>query len=103
MSCWKVARSMGAAPTVPDASVGGQEAVNKRRPIVAASPPRLKDQAVAVLVRLDPSGPVVVDPRAPYLRADDLGVLRGDGVFERFLVRAGQPRHLEDHLGVSSD
>jgi 4-amino-4-deoxychorismate lyase len=25
-------------------------------------------------------------------------VLRGDGVFERFLVRAGQPRHLEDHL-----
>jgi 4-amino-4-deoxychorismate lyase len=65
---------------------------------MAASPPRPKDQAVAVLVRLDPDGPVVADPRAPYLRADDLGVLRGDGVFERFLVRAGQPRHLEDHL-----
>lgn len=28
-----------------------------------------------------------------------MGVLRGDGVFERFLVNSGQPRHLEDHLG----
>lgn len=38
-------------------------------------------------------------PRQPLLRADDLGVLRGDGIFERFIVRAGQPRHLPDHLG----
>jgi 4-amino-4-deoxychorismate lyase len=40
----------------------------------------------------------VADPGAPFLGADDLGVLRGDGIFERFLVRAGQPRHLDDHL-----
>jgi 4-amino-4-deoxychorismate lyase len=40
----------------------------------------------------------VRDPRSPFLRADDLGVLRGDGIFERFLVCSGQPRHLEDHL-----
>ncbi|HMK97082.1 MAG TPA: aminodeoxychorismate lyase, partial [Acidimicrobiales bacterium] len=41
---------------------------------------------------------VLCEPRAAFLRADDLGVLRGDGVFERFIVRAGRPRHLEDHL-----
>jgi|SRR5579875_406327 4-amino-4-deoxychorismate lyase len=38
------------------------------------------------------------DPRTAFLRPDDLGVLRGDGVFERFLVRSGRPRHLEEHL-----
>jgi 4-amino-4-deoxychorismate lyase len=37
-------------------------------------------------------------PRSPFLRADDLGVLRGDGVFERFLVRGGQPRYFDQHL-----
>jgi 4-amino-4-deoxychorismate lyase len=52
----------------------------------------------AVVVSLSPSGPVALEPRAPFLRADDVGVLRGDGVFERFLVRAGRPRHFEDHL-----
>ena len=56
------------------------------------------DQAAAVLVRLDPQGPELCPPAAPFLRADDTGVLRGDGIFERFLVTAGQPRHLEDHL-----
>ena len=65
---------------------------------MAASSPGPMEQPAAVLVRLDPGGPVVADPGGPYLRADDLGVLRGDGVFERFLVRAGKPRHLEDHL-----
>lgn len=53
---------------------------------------------VSVLARLTPGGPVLADPRAPFLRADDLGVLRGDGVFERFLVRGGKPRHLGEHL-----
>jgi 4-amino-4-deoxychorismate lyase len=53
----------------------------------------------AVLVRLGPCGPeLCADPRAPFLRADDLGALRGDGVFERFLVRAGRPHHLDAHL-----
>lgn len=41
---------------------------------------------------------MVCDPRAPFLRADDTGVLRGDGIFERFLIRQGRPRHLDDHL-----
>jgi 4-amino-4-deoxychorismate lyase len=65
---------------------------------VAASCPPSIDQPAAVLVRLGPGGPLVADPGAPFLAADDLGVLRGDGIFERFLVRAGQPRHLDDHL-----
>ena len=50
---------------------------------------RPMDQPTAVLVRLDPGGPVVCGSRSPFLRADDLGVLRGDGVFERFLVDGG--------------
>ncbi|HUB71722.1 MAG TPA: aminotransferase class IV [Acidimicrobiales bacterium] len=56
------------------------------------------DQLPAVLVSLGPAGPTLMDARAPFLRADDVGALRGDGVFERFLVRAGEPRHFEDHL-----
>jgi 4-amino-4-deoxychorismate lyase len=57
------------------------------------------DQPGAVLVRLDPRRPVVCGSRAPFLRADDLGVLRGDGVFERFVVDGGAPRHFDEHLG----
>ncbi len=40
----------------------------------------------------------LADPEAPLLRADDLGVLRGDGVFETVLVVDGAPRELEPHL-----
>ncbi|MGC8627270.1 MAG: aminotransferase class IV [Acidimicrobiales bacterium] len=52
-----------------------------------------------VLVVVGAEGPQLCsDPRAPFLRADDLGVLRGDGVFERFLVVAGRSQHLGPHL-----
>lgn len=34
----------------------------------------------------------------PLLRPDDLGVLRGEGVFETTLVVGGEPRDLDDHL-----
>ena len=34
----------------------------------------------------------------PILRADDLGVLRGDGVFETIHVRGGKPWLLDEHL-----
>ncbi|WP_037365309.1 aminotransferase class IV [Nakamurella lactea] len=34
----------------------------------------------------------------PLLRPDDVGVLRGDGVFETTLVVDGVPRDLEEHL-----
>ncbi|MGH4013588.1 MAG: aminodeoxychorismate lyase [Pseudonocardiaceae bacterium] len=43
-------------------------------------------------------GEGLVDPDAPLLRADDLGVLRGDGVFETVLVVDGMALELEAHL-----
>lgn len=49
-----------------------------------------------VLVTLDGA---VRDADAPLLFADDIGVLRGDGVFETVLVRAGNPCAIEFHLG----
>ncbi len=49
-----------------------------------------------VLVTLDGT---VQDPDAPLLFADDIGVLRGDGVFESVLVRAGSACAIEFHLG----
>jgi 4-amino-4-deoxychorismate lyase len=51
-----------------------------------------QDRVVAVLGR----GLVPVD--TPVLRADDLGVLRGDGIFETLHVRAGKPWLLAEHL-----
>lgn len=39
------------------------------------------------------------DPRKPLLHADDLAVVRGDGIFESLLVRDGRPCLLEAHLG----
>jgi 4-amino-4-deoxychorismate lyase len=38
------------------------------------------------------------DPQAPLLHADDLAVVRGDGIFESLLVRDGRPCLLEAHL-----
>jgi 4-amino-4-deoxychorismate lyase len=39
-----------------------------------------------------------LDPESPVVRADDLGVTRGDGIFETVLVAGGHPRELEAHL-----
>jgi 4-amino-4-deoxychorismate lyase len=39
-----------------------------------------------------------LDPRAPLVRATDLGVNRGDGVFETAVVRQGAVQALEAHL-----
>lgn len=39
------------------------------------------------------------DPATPLLHADDLAVVRGDGIFESVLVRDGRPCLLEAHLG----
>ncbi|NKY84164.1 aminodeoxychorismate lyase [Nocardia veterana] len=48
-----------------------------------------------VLVTLDGT---VRDPDEPLLFADDIGALRGDGVFETVLVRDGKASALELHL-----
>src|SRR6267154_2989771 len=39
------------------------------------------------------------DTAAPLLFADDLAVVRGDGIFESLLIRDGRPCLLEAHLG----
>jgi len=48
-----------------------------------------------VLVMLDGT---LADADAPLIRVDDLGLLRGDGVFETVLVVDGRPRELGPHL-----
>jgi 4-amino-4-deoxychorismate lyase len=40
----------------------------------------------------------LADPETPHIRVDDLGLLRGDGVFETVLVVNGEPRELGPHL-----
>jgi 4-amino-4-deoxychorismate lyase len=48
-----------------------------------------------ILVTLDGT---VRDTSTPLIGGDDLGLLRGDGVFETALVVAGQPREWSAHL-----
>lgn len=48
-----------------------------------------------VLAMLDGT---LADPDLPLIRVDDLGLLRGDGVFETVLVVDGKPRELGPHL-----
>src|SRR4051812_20833275 len=40
----------------------------------------------------------IVDPDAPQVRLMDLGLTRGDGVFETISVVGGHPQALEPHL-----
>ncbi|PRX47431.1 4-amino-4-deoxychorismate lyase [Prauserella shujinwangii] len=40
----------------------------------------------------------LADPDAAHIRVDDLGLLRGDGIFETVLVADGVPRELGPHL-----
>jgi 4-amino-4-deoxychorismate lyase len=53
-----------------------------------------------VLALLDPAGgePVLTDPTAPVLRADDFGVLRGEAVFETARIAAGRAAYLDAHV-----
>lgn len=48
-----------------------------------------------VLAMLDGT---LADPDEPHIRVDDLGLLRGDGIFETVLVVDGRPRELGPHL-----
>jgi 4-amino-4-deoxychorismate lyase len=43
-------------------------------------------------------GQLEVDPTTPVLRADDLGVLRGESVFETMRVGNGRAAFLDEHL-----
>ena len=53
--------------------------------------------ASPVLALLGPP-PRLVDPTTPVLRADDLGVARGEAVFETLRVAGGQAAFLDQHL-----
>jgi 4-amino-4-deoxychorismate lyase len=48
-----------------------------------------------VLAMLDGT---LADPDQPHIRVDDLGLTRGDGIFETVLVVGGEPRELDPHL-----
>ena len=48
-----------------------------------------------VLAMLDGT---LADPEAAHIRVDDLGLMRGDGIFETVLVVDGKPRELGPHL-----
>lgn len=56
------------------------------------SGPARPDRVLAVF------GVGLVDPTEAHVRADDLCVLRGEGVFETVLVAAGRPVLLAEHL-----
>jgi 4-amino-4-deoxychorismate lyase len=51
-----------------------------------------------LLAVLGPDGPRLTDPAAPLLRPDDLGVLRGESVFETARVAGGRVVFLDAHL-----
>lgn len=59
-----------------------------------------EDSVSSVAVRIDAEHPhgVLFDPHQPQLRVTDLGVVRGDGVFETMLVIDGAVRKLTPHL-----
>lgn len=50
----------------------------------------------ALLLLDDPTA--VLDPATPLLRADDLGVVRGEAVFETLRIAGGRPAFLDLHL-----
>jgi 4-amino-4-deoxychorismate lyase len=56
--------------------------------------------AETVLALLDPAGgePVLADPTAAVLRADDFGVVRGESVFETMRIAGGRAHFVEAHL-----
>lgn len=51
--------------------------------------------AVLLIALLDGT---LVDPAQPIVRADDQGVVRGDGVFDALLAVGGRARDLDPHL-----
>jgi 4-amino-4-deoxychorismate lyase len=63
----------------------GRDAVQRRSSVAL----------MRVLAMLDGT---LADPDQPHIRVDDLGLMRGDGIFETILVVGGRPRELEPHL-----
>ncbi|NYI88616.1 4-amino-4-deoxychorismate lyase [Amycolatopsis endophytica] len=51
-----------------------------------------------VLAFLDDTAGTLRDPDEPHIRVEDLGLMRGDGIFETVLVADGEARELRPHL-----
>lgn len=59
-----------------------------------------EDSVAAVAVRIDVEHPqgMIFDPHQPQLRVDDLGAVRGDGIFETMNAVDGEVRKFQAHL-----
>lgn len=59
-----------------------------------------EDSVAAVAVRIDVEHPqgMIFDPHQPQLRVDDLGAVRGDGIFETMNALGGEVRKFQAHL-----
>lgn len=77
---------------------GGNGAALKSPVLILVNRPVLAESGRDHTGEPDASAFVRADPRAPHLRLNDLGVLRGDGVFESIGVSHGSPLSLEEHL-----
>ncbi|MDO4928111.1 MAG: aminodeoxychorismate lyase [Corynebacterium sp.] len=55
-------------------------------------------EAKRIVVNIDAAGPRLHEATAPLLYADDLAALRGDGIFETLLLRAGYVRNQQPHF-----
>lgn len=62
---------------------------------IVRGPARVIAMPQSILVTHDGA---VLDPDVPFLHADDLAAVRGDGVFETLLVREGRARNVSRHL-----
>lgn len=59
-----------------------------------------RGMGISLVCLLDGS---LIDPSQPIVRADDQGVVRGDGVFDALLAVDGTPRDLSAHLARLAD
>ncbi|HIW95092.1 MAG TPA: aminodeoxychorismate lyase [Candidatus Corynebacterium gallistercoris] len=58
----------------------------------------MNDKQTTVIVDvLGHNEPVAVDPQQPIIYGDDLAAVRGDGVFETFMLRGGVVRNQQRH------
>lgn len=54
--------------------------------------------SVSTLAIIGADGPALADPRIPQIRVEDVGLLRGESVFETTRIIGGAPVDLDGHL-----
>lgn len=58
----------------------------------------LKNASPVVVDVLGSAHPLIVDAELPFIFADDLAAIRGDGIFETLMLRGGEVKKLELHF-----